>query len=280
MQSFFNSLFRMAAFPNRIDARFAALRTERRKAFVAYIAAGDPTLHHTAKLVLAMERAGVDVLELGVPFSDPLADGVVNQLAADRALKSGTTLKGVLRLVARLRSKGLKIPLVLFTYFNPIHRHGVEKFVRDAAKAGVDGVLNLDLPPEEEGSFAGGMEKAGMRVIHLVAPTTHSSRIREIARRSKGFIYYVSREGVTGMQKNMAGGITSRIHEIRRYTKTPVVVGFGISTPQQVRLAAREADGCVVGSAIVHRIGVLGRKSSMVPSVARFVRSLVRPLHA
>lgn len=263
---------------NRIDARFAALRASRQKAFVAYIAAGDPGLTYTVRLVHALELAGVDVLELGVPFSDPLADGVVNQLAADRALRSGTTLRKVLDAVARLRRGGVKMPLVLFTYFNPIHRYGVARFARDAVKAGVDGVLNLDLPPEEAGAYAAAMDRAGLRVIYLVAPTSDHARIRAIARKAKGFIYYVSREGVTGMRKNLARGIETRIQKIRKHTRTPIVVGFGISTPDQVLQAAAFADGVVVGSAIVARIGRLGRKATMVPGVARFVRSLVRPL--
>ena len=263
---------------NRIDACFAALRAARRKAFVAYITAGDPNLKTTAQLAHSFERAGVDILELGVPFSDPLADGVVNQLAAERALKSGTTLKDILDLVASLRRRGVKMPLVLFTYFNPIHRYGATIFVRDAARAGVDGVLNLDLPPEESASYSALMERAGLHPIYLISPTTPPSRIARIARKARGFIYYVSREGVTGMREKLAGGIVSRIREIRRHTKAPVVVGFGISTPQQVRRTAGVADGCVVGSAIVHRIGEMKKKTSLVPQVTRFVASLAAPL--
>jgi len=259
---------------NRIDACFSALRAAGRKAFVAYITAGDPNLKITAQLARSFERVGVDILELGVPFSDPLADGVVNQLAAERALKSGTTLKGILDLVAGLRRQKMKMPLVLFTYFNPIHCYGIEKFARDAARAGMDGVLNLDLPPEESDSWFVLMQQVGLHPILLISPTTPPPRIARIARKARGFIYYVSREGVTGMQKNLAGGIVSRIREIRRHTKAPVVVGFGISTPQQVRQAAGVADGCVVGSAIVHRIGEIRKKTTLVPEVVRLVRSL------
>lgn len=264
----------MPASLNRIDSCFAALRRVRKKAFVAYITAGDPHLTATERLAESFENIGVDLLELGIPFSDPLADGVVNQLAADRGLKSGTTLSGVLKTVRRLRRKGLKMPIVLFTYFNPIHAYGVKRFVRDAAKAGVDGVLNLDLPPEESTDWSVEMEKAGLYPIYLIAPTTNVSRIRVIARQARGFIYYVSREGVTGMRKNLADDLAARIREIRRHTKVPVVVGFGVSSAKQAKQAASAADGCVVGSAIVHRIGELGKKPSLVPQVTRWVASL------
>ena len=263
---------------NRIDHCFNALRVAKRKAFVAYITAGDPDLRTTEKLVRSLDHAGVDILELGVPFSDPLADGVVNQLAADRALRSGATLKRILTMVSHLRREGCRMPLVLFTYFNPIHRHGLERFVRDAARTGVDGVLNLDLPPEESAVYATLMKRAGIHPIYLIAPTTSSSRMATIARHARGFIYYVSRDGVTGMRKNLAGGINPRIHEMRRHTRVPIVVGFGVSTPQQVRQAANMADGCVVGSAIVHRIAEIRRKASLVSQISRFVKSLARPL--
>jgi tryptophan synthase alpha chain len=263
---------------NRIDERFAQLRSQKRKAFVAYITAGDPNLPSTEKLVWSMEKIGVDVLELGVPFSDPLADGVVNQLAADRGLKAGTTLHQILKSISRMRKAGLKIPLVLFTYFNPIHRYGVKKFVSDAARAGVDGVLNLDLPPEEAEEFTKLMNAKFVHPIYLIAPTTPRDRIRSVVKDAKGFVYYVSREGVTGMQKSVANGILTRVQEIHRFTRTPVVVGFGISTPEQVRAISKTAEGCVVGSAIVDRIGKIGKSSRLVPQISRFVSGLIRPL--
>ncbi len=267
---------RVSLSKNRIDHCFSVLRKAGRRAFVAYITAGDPSLEATSQLARAFEKAGVDILELGVPFSDPLADGVVNQLAADRALRSGTTLAGVLATVRELRTSGVEIPIVLFTYFNPIHRYGFSKFVRDATGAGVDGVLNLDLPPEESGGYENALSRAGIHPIHLVAPTTDGDRLKGIARKAKGFIYYVSREGVTGMQKQLKGGMTPRIREIRRESRVPVVVGFGISTPAQVKQAAMLADGCVVGSAIVNRIAKHEGRRDMVPRVSRFVSSLVR----
>jgi tryptophan synthase alpha chain len=265
-------------FINRIDKRFAALKKAKKKAFVAYIAAGDPNLKTTEALALRFEKAGVHILELGVPFSDPLADGVVNQLAAARALKSKTTLPNILKMVARLRKAGLETPIVFYIYYNLIHRYGLDKFVRDAKKAGVDGVLSLDLPPEEADRCVEVMEGAGIHPIYLIAPTTPLHRIRMIGSRARGFIYYVSREGVTGMRKDLVKGLGQRVQEIRRNSKAPVVIGFGISTPEHVSSAARLADGCVVGSAIVDRIGKLGNSKRTVSEVSKFVGKLSRPL--
>ena len=184
---------------NRIVERFTLLKRERKKGFVVYIGAGDPNLEATRQLALAFDRLGVDVLELGVPFSDPLADGLVNQLAAQRGLESGATPPKVLETVAAIRRES-QIPIVLYIYFNLIHRRGVEQFIRDAAKAGVDGLLVLDLPPEESDDYEALMRAAGLCNIYLVAPTTPEDRIELIVKRGAGFIYYVSREGVTGMQ--------------------------------------------------------------------------------
>jgi tryptophan synthase alpha chain len=263
----------------RLDAAFAALRRAKRKAFVAYVTAGDPSLRATEKLAFELERSGVDVLELGVPFSDPLADGVVNQLAAERALRAGTTLRKLLASVRAMRRRGLRLPIVFFTYFNPIHRHGPARFVRDAAAAGADGALVLDLPLEESAPWRKLMERAGLCPISLIAPTTPPARVREVARAARGFIYYVSREGVTGERRRLASGLGARVARIRRAARgTPVVIGFGVSTPAQVRASAALADGCVVGSAIVRRIAKIGNQPSLVPSVGRFVRSLTRPL--
>lgn len=261
---------------NRIDARFAALRAAGQKAFIAYICAGDPSLRATAALAREFERIGVDVLELGVPFSDPLADGVVNQLAAERALRAGTTLAGVLRTVAGLRRQGVQIPIVFYIYFNLIHRYGVKRFARDAAAAGVDGVLALDLTPEEAGDVAPHLNRVGIRPIYLIAPTTPLPRIRRIAQSAGGFVYYVSREGVTGMQRSVSGSIAPMVNAIRRRTTLPVAVGFGVSTPAQARAVARLADGVVVGSAIVDQIARHGRDRHLARKVARFVVPMVR----
>ena len=261
---------------NRIDQRFRSLRAARQKGFVAYVCAGDPNLRATASLARALERAGVDVLELGVPFSDPLADGVVNQLAAERALRSGTTLPRVMKMVAGLRRCGCEVPIVFYVYFNLLHHYGLKRFVRDAANAGVDGVLALDLPPEEGGECEALMKRAGLAPIYLVAPTTPAERIQKIARHASGFVYYVSREGVTGMQKSVAPTAASHIASIRKFTKLPVAIGFGISTPAQAQAAARFADAVVVGSAIVNQISKRGSNRDLVGNASRFVGAMVR----
>ena len=261
---------------NRIDARFRALRAAGRKGFVAYICAGDPNLRATAELARTFERAGVDVVELGVPFSDPLADGVVNQLAAERALKGGTTLAGVLKTVAGLRRSGCRVPIVLYVYYNVLHHYGLKIFVRDAAAAGVDGVLALDLPPEEAEAYEGPMKRAGLHPIYLVAPTTPAARVRKIARHASGFLYYVSREGVTGMQKKLAPTVAVHVATIRKHSKLPVAIGFGISNPSQARAAARTADAVVVGSAIVNQIAKSGADRNLASRVARFVAPMVK----
>jgi tryptophan synthase alpha chain len=257
---------------NRIDQKFAALRAAGQKGFVAYIAAGDPNLSATAVLAREFERIGVDVLELGIPFSDPLADGVVNQLAAERGLRSGTTLNGVFDTVAGLRRAGCEIPIVFYIYFNLIHAHGVKAFARDAAAAGVDGVLALDLPPEESAGYEQEIKRAGLCPIYLIAPTTPEKRVAEICRHASGFIYYVSREGVTGMQKTVATSIAPKLAAIRRHTKLPVAVGFGVSTPAQAREVAGNGDAVVVGSAIVNQIAQ-GHSAAVV---ARFVAPMVK----
>jgi tryptophan synthase alpha chain len=260
---------------NRIVERFARLKRERKKGFVVYIGAGDPNLEATRELALTFDKLGVDVLELGVPFSDPLADGLVNQLAAQRGLESGTTPKGVLDTVAAIR-KECQIPIVLYIYFNLIHRYGLEQFIADAAKAGVDGLLTLDLPPEEGDRYEALMDKNGVCNIYLVAPTTPDERIEYIVKRGRGFIYYVSREGVTGMQTKVADTIAQMTAKIRAHTELPVAIGFGISTPEQAQSVAANAEAVVVGSAIVNRIAQHGRKPNLAGSVGEFVASLAR----
>jgi tryptophan synthase alpha chain len=258
---------------NRIEARFHELRARGQKGLIIYIGAGDPDLEATRQLALAFDRAGVDVLELGVPFSDPLADGLVNQLAAQRGLAAGATPPRVLETVAAIRRES-QIPIVLYAYFNLLHRRGVKDFIADAARAGVDGLLVLDLPPEEADSYEALMRAAGLCAIWLVAPTTPEDRIARIVRRASGFIYYVSREGVTGMQERVSDTIAAMTARIRAHTDLPVAVGFGISNPEQARLVAHHADAVVVGSAVVDRIARLGRSPALVPEVAGFVRTL------
>jgi tryptophan synthase alpha chain len=260
---------------NRIVERFARLGQQRQKGFVVYIGAGDPNLEATRQLALAFDQLGVDVLELGVPFSDPLADGLVNQLAAQRGLESGTTPPKVLQAVAEIR-RDSQIPIVLYIYYNLIHRHGVERFIRDAALAGVDGLLVLDLPPEESDSYEALMRQAGLCNIYLVAPTTPDERIELIVRRGTGFIYYVSREGVTGMQAKVADTIAQMTAKIRAHTALPVAVGFGISTPEQAKLVAGKAEAVVVGSAIVNQIAKCSKEPDLIKQASEFVRPLLQ----
>ena len=258
---------------NRIVAKFAQLKAAGKKGLVVYIGAGDPNLPATHNLALAFDQAGVDVLELGVPFSDPLANGLVNQLAAQRGLESGTTPPRVLDTVAAIRQKS-QIPVVLYIYFNLIHKVGMEKFINDAAKAGVDGLLVLDLPPEESDNYEALMKKAGLCHIYLVAPTTPEDRMELIVKRGSGFIYYISREGVTGMQSQVATNLASQIAKIRAHTDLPIAIGFGVSNPDQAKLVAKEGDACVVGSAIVNQIAENGKSPELVAKVGAFVKSL------
>jgi tryptophan synthase alpha chain len=258
---------------NRIVERFARLKREGKKGFIVYIGAGDPNLTATRELALAFDKAGVDVLELGVPFSDPLADGLVNQLAAQRGLESGATPPKVLETVAAIRRRS-EIPIILYIYFNLIHNAGLERFIKNAAKAGVDGLLVLDLPPEESDNYEALMRKAGLCHIYLVAPTTPEDRIELIVKRGSGFIYCISREGVTGMQKQVASNLASQAARIRAHTKLPVAVGFGISTPEQAKAVASVADAVVVGSAVVNQIAKHGKSKDLAKRVSEFVKSL------
>jgi len=258
---------------NRIDSTFARLRSEGRAGFIAYICAGDPTLDATRALVTAIEGAGVDIVELGVPFSDPLADGVVNQLASARALASGTTLNGVIACVREIRKES-QIPIVLYTYMNPVYRHGFDAFLADAEAAGVDGVLLLDLPPDEDEASPELRMHGPLKRIRLIAPTTPPERIALLTRDAGGFIYYVSREGVTGERSDVAAGLAERVAEIRKTTSLPISVGFGISSADQVRSVAAAADAVVVGSAIVKRIAEFGSDPKLADKVAAFVKPL------
>ena len=261
----------------RIGRRFEDLRKAGRTGFVAYITAGDPDLNTTHQVVLELDRRGVDVLELGVPFSDPLADGPVIQEASQRALATGATLEGVLSMVADVRAE-TEIPIVLFTYYNPIHRYGVERFVKRAADVGVDGVLMLDLPPEEGGDYIAQMDVHGLDTIFLVTPTTRDDRMKLIASHTRGFVYYVSRTGVTGERDSLADEIQSKVSAICQYTDMPIAVGFGISTPEHVSEIAQYADAVVVGSAIVRRVGEYQNDADLVAKVGAFVGSLIGPL--
>lgn len=259
---------------NRIDERFVRLKRDGKKGFIVYIGAGDPNLEVTRQLGVAFDKLGVDVLELGVPFSDPLADGLVNQLAAQRGLESGTTPPKVLETVAAIRQES-QIPVVLYIYFNLMHKYGVERFIQDAATAGVDGLLVLDLPPEESENYEALMRKAGLCNIYLVAPTTPEDRIEFIVKRGAGFIYYVSREGVTGMQAKVSDTLAEMTRKIRSHTNLPIAVGFGISNPDQAKFVAQQAEAIVVGSAVVNQIAEHAKSAKLVEGVSDFVKILV-----
>jgi tryptophan synthase alpha chain len=258
---------------NRIVEKFEQLEKSGKKGFIVYMGAGDPNLKATRELALAFDKAGVDILELGVPFSDPLADGLVNQLAAQRGLESKTTPPKLLETIVAIRKQS-QIPIVLYIYFNLIHKVGMGKFISAAAKAGVDGLLVLDLPPEESDNYEALMKKSGVCHIYLVAPTTPEARMEFIVKRGSGFIYYISREGVTGMQTQVASNLASQVAKIRAHTDLPIAVGFGVSNPEQAKLVAQNADAVVVGSAVVNQIAEHGKSSELVAKVSAFVKSL------
>ena len=257
----------------RIEARFAALKKEGRGAFVAYLTAGDPDLEKTAKLIPALEGAGVDIIEIGVPFSDPTADGPVIQAASQRALKKGATLAKILAMVAALRRTSA-IPIVLFGYYNPILSYGPASFAVDAKVAGVDGILVVDLPPEEAGELRRYTDKAGLAFITLIAPTTDPTRARKILRGAMGFVYYISVTGVTGTAAPLSEDIKQNVERIKAMTALPVAVGFGISTPEQAAAIAPLADGVVIGSALVRLIGEKGRSVDLIPAVSSFAAEI------
>jgi tryptophan synthase alpha chain len=234
----------------RIGSAFAELRARGQKGLVAFVTAGDPSLERTGEIALEMEKGGVDVLELGVPFSDPLADGPVIQRASERALRAGATLADVLQLVRQIRRRSA-LPLVLFSYLNPLLRYGLARLAADAAEAGVDGVLVTDLPPEEAGEWVGVARAAALDTVFLASPTSPDDRLRRVAEASRGFVYAVSRTGVTGERDAISDEAAPLVRRIKALTGEPVVLGFGLSTPQQVQAAAEVADGVVVGSALV-----------------------------
>jgi tryptophan synthase alpha chain len=234
----------------RISDRFARLRAAGRKAFVAFVTAGDPSLERTVEIALALDEAGADVLELGVPFSDPLADGPVIQRSSERALRKGTRLVDVLEVVRRIRARS-DLPLLLFSYFNPLLRHGLPALARDAASAGADAVLVTDLPPEEANGWLGTAREASLDTVFMAAPTSPEARLRRVAEASRGFVYAVSRMGVTGERDVISEDAAPLVGRLKALTREPIVLGFGLSTPQQVRAAADVADGVVVGSALV-----------------------------
>ena len=264
---------------NRIDRLFSDLRGKKHKALVAYLVAGDPDLESTARLVPALAQAGADLVELGVPFSDPLADGLTNQLAAQRALEGGMTAARVFELVRRIREFN-SAPVVFYTYYNLVFANGVDAYFRAARAAGVDAILTLDLPPEEAGEVVAAGRAHGVETVFIIAPTTPDERIARIAAVTTGFLYYVSREGVTGVRDQVAGNIPAAVARIRARTNLPTVVGFGIGTRAQVAEVAAHADGVVVGSALVNCIrDHLGDRARLPLAVGERVADLAAGVH-
>ena len=230
------------------------LKEEGRAAFIPYITAGDPTLADTKLFIRSLVKAGADIIELGLPFSDPIADGPTNQRAAERALEAGTTVAGIFDLVKEIRQEGINTPIVLFTYFNPVLRPGLDSFAQRAAEAGVTGLLIVDLPPEEADEYKKAMTAKGLETVFLTSPTTAKERLRLIDESTTGFVYYVSRLGVTGKRQALPETICQEVEAVRSSMNNPVVIGFGISTPEHVRQLAPHTDGVVVGSALVKLI--------------------------
>ena len=253
---------------SRIGRRFATLAAEDRKGFIAFVTAGDPSLERTVEIAQQLEDSGVDVLELGVPFSDPLADGPVIQRASERALARGTDLSSVLDAVRRIRTRS-EVPLLLFSYMNPLLRYGLARLAKDAADAGVDGVLVTDLPPEEAGEWLACARTRDLDTVFLAAPTSPDTRLRRVVDCSRGFVYAVSRTGVTGERQAISGDAAELVGRLRSCTSLPIALGFGISTPDQVRAASKEADAVVVGSAIVRFL-----EDDPAGDVGGFVRGL------
>lgn len=258
---------------NRIAETFDTLRREGRKALIPYITAGDPDLETTQRLVLEMERRGADIVELGVPFSDPVADGPTIQRASFRALQDGVTLRGIVQKVADIRQQS-RIPIVLMTYYNPVLAYGIPEFCWEAARAGVDGIIAPDLPPEEAEDLTASCREQGIANIFLAAPTSTVERIKRIDRHTTGFVYCVSLTGVTGARDRMADGVEEFIATVRAHATRPLAIGFGIATPEHAHAAARLADGVIVGSAIIDVMEACGDRKDVVARVGAFVASL------
>jgi tryptophan synthase alpha chain len=263
---------------SRIDATFARLRARGERALMPYFTAGDPSLADTRRLVVAAERAGADVVELGVPFSDPIADGPVVQRAGARALAAGASLARVLELVAGLRADGVRLPIALMTYYNPVLAFGLKSLVRTALDAGADGLIVPDLPYEEADPLREEAEPAGLDLVQLVAPTSTPPRMKAIARLSRGFIYVVSVLGITGERRHLPPELDAQVRTLRLVTTKPVCVGFGVSTPEQVAAVGTLADGVIVGSAIVRLVERHAGDAALEDEVGRFIAALKQPL--
>ena len=258
---------------SRIRDRFAELRARSEKALICFLTSGDPDLKTTRSLALTLENAGADILELGIPFSDPLADGPSIQASSHRALDRGTTVGAVLGLVGDIRGSS-RLPIVLMTYTNPAQRYGLERFAREASDAGADGVIMTDMPPEEAAQWKAMAEASGLDTVFLLAPTSPAARIRLVAEAASGFIYCVSRTGVTGARRDVPVELQNMVSAIRAVTDKPVAVGFGVSTAEHVRQVCQSADGAVVGSAIVDIVARDGASKGLASTVGEFAREL------
>ncbi|UYV38678.1 tryptophan synthase subunit alpha [Rhodobacteraceae bacterium D3-12] len=259
----------------RIDATFAKLKSEGKKAFVAYVMAGDPDYERSLEVVKGLPGAGVDVIELGLPFSDPMADGPTIQLAGQRALEAGMTLEKTLALATEFRKDDNETPIVLMGYYNPIYSRGVGKFLADAKAAGIDGLIVVDLPPEEDDELCLPAQAAGLNFIRLATPTTDEKRLPKVMQNTSGFVYYVSITGITGSAEAEAVDVAPEVARIQKAGNLPVIVGFGINTPDKAEAIAKVADGAVVGSAIVSKIAA----GEPVADVLGFVKSLADGAH-
>lgn len=262
---------------NRISDKFDRLKQNGEKGLITFITAGDPDLDKTRELVRALENAGADIIELGVPYSDPLADGPVIQQASLRALKSGTNLRKIFQTVSDIR-KQTQIPIILMTYYNPLLKYGLANVASDAANSGVDGFIVPDLPPEEAEEFYSRLKDHGVYLISFVAPTSGLQRIKKIAGAARGFVYCVSLTGVTGVREGIPQNLKEFMEEVRVSTDTPLAVGFGISTPEQIAAVSEYCDAVIVGSALVKTIAEHGNSPSMVEEVFKMVRNLKKPL--
>ncbi len=260
----------------RIDARFADLKAAGKKAFVTYVMAGDPDYETSLELVKGLPAAGVDIIELGLPFTDPMADGPTIQLAGQRALEAGMTLKRTLQLASEFRKTDDKTPIVLMGYYNPIFNHGVDAFLQDAKAAGIDGLIVVDLPPEEDDELCVPANAAGLNFIRLATPTTDAKRLPRVLQNTSGFVYYVSITGITGAAEAEAADVGPEVNRIKQSTELPIIVGFGINTPEKARNIALVADGAVVGSAIVSKMA----SSGSVDETLAFVKSLADGAHS
>lgn len=258
---------------NRIDEKFSELRRRGETALIPFVTAGDPDIETTLEILRVLGRSGADCVELGVPFSDPMADGPTIQRASERALKRGASLPRILEMVREFRRRS-EMPLILFGYYNPFFRYGLRRFTREARAAGVDGVLCVDLPPEESGDLRYWANAQGLDTIFLLAPTSDAERIRLVARKGQGFVYYVSVTGVTGARKRFEDHLNTQVARVRRYTSLPIGVGFGISTPQQAAWIASFADAAVVGSALIGVMEGTGQNREKVKRAGKFVARL------